>query len=120
MAGWRTFIEQQRAIGVGKVAGAGTGAERAFPEGDNSLRPARPCDAGAASRGRRRCDAAAPKPAAAIAAVRRDVRRSGDRRDTALLPTPPSDAVGNNVAFGRLTTTEDGYILATGTLVLLD
>lgn len=37
-----------------------------------------------------------------------------------LLPTPPSDAVGNNVAFGRFTTTEDGYILATGTLVLLD
>ena len=36
MAGWRTFIEQQRAIGVGKVAGAGTGAERAVPEGDNS------------------------------------------------------------------------------------
>ena len=37
-----------------------------------------------------------------------------------LLPTPPSDAVGNNVAFGRFTATEDGYILATGTLVLLD
>jgi len=37
-----------------------------------------------------------------------------------LLPTPPSDAVGNNVVFGRFTTTEDGYILATGTLVLLD
>jgi hypothetical protein len=37
-----------------------------------------------------------------------------------LLPTPPSDAVGNNAAFGRFTTTEDGYILATGTLVLLD
>jgi hypothetical protein len=31
-----------------------------------------------------------------------------------LLPTPPSDAVGNNVAFGRFTTTEHGYILATG------
>jgi hypothetical protein len=37
-----------------------------------------------------------------------------------LLPTPPSDAVGNNATFGRFTTTEDGYILATGTLVLLD
>lgn len=37
-----------------------------------------------------------------------------------LLPTPPSDAVGNNAAFGRFTTIEDGYILATGTLVLLD
>jgi hypothetical protein len=37
-----------------------------------------------------------------------------------LLPTPLSDVVGNNVAFGRFTTTEDGYILATGTLVLLD
>ena len=37
-----------------------------------------------------------------------------------LLPNPPSDAVGNNAAFGRFTTTEDGYILATGTLVLLD
>jgi len=37
-----------------------------------------------------------------------------------LLPTPPSDALGNNVAFGRFSTTEDGYILATGTLVLLD
>ena len=37
-----------------------------------------------------------------------------------MLPTPPSDAVGNNVAFGRFTTTEHGYILATGTLVLLD
>src|ERR1700676_4259363 len=48
MAGWRTFLEQQRAIGVGKLAGAGTGAERAGPGGDNSLRPARPCDEGAA------------------------------------------------------------------------
>jgi hypothetical protein len=37
-----------------------------------------------------------------------------------LLPTPPSDAVGDNVAFDRFTTTEHGYILATGTLVLLD
>jgi hypothetical protein len=37
-----------------------------------------------------------------------------------LLPTPPSDAVGNNAAFGRFTTTEDEYILATGTLVVLD
>src|SRR6516165_9503941 len=84
MAGWWTFLEQQRAIGVGsKVTGVGTGAERAVPEGDNSLRPARPCDEGAATRGRRRSDPAAPKPAAAIAAVRREVRRSGDRRDTA-------------------------------------
>jgi len=53
MAGWRTLIEQQSAIGVGKVAGAGTGAERAFPEGDNSFRPARPCDEGATTQGRR-------------------------------------------------------------------
>ena len=57
---------------VGKVAGAGAGAERAVvPDGDNSLRPAGPCDERAATRGRRRCDAAAPKPAAAGAAVRR-------------------------------------------------
>jgi len=37
-----------------------------------------------------------------------------------LLPTAPSDAVGHNAPFGTFTTTEDGYILATGTLVLLD
>src|SRR5438270_12867011 len=83
MAGWRTFIEQQRAIGVGKIAGAGTGAERAVPEGDNSIRPARPCDEGAATRGRRRCEAAVPKPAAPGAAIRREVRRSDEWRDTA-------------------------------------
>lgn len=72
-----------------------------------------------------------PEDAAAVALLRRSrlrlSRLSGERfEDLAtgeilpLLPTPPSDAVGNNVAFGRFTTTEDGYILAAGTLVLLD
>ena len=72
-----------------------------------------------------------PEDAAAVTLLRRSrlrlSRLSGERfEDLAtgetlpLLPTPPSDAVGNNVAFGRFTTTEDGYILATGTLVLLD
>ena len=72
-----------------------------------------------------------PEDAAAVTLLRRSrlrlSRLSGKRfEDLAtgetlpLLPTPPSDAVGNNVAFGRFTTTEDGYILATGTLVLLD
>ena len=72
-----------------------------------------------------------PEDAAAVTLLResrlRLSRLSGERfEDLAtgetlpLLPTPPSDAVGNNVAFGRFTTTEDGYILATGTLVLLD
>ena len=70
-----------------------------------------------------------PEDAAAVTLLRRSrlrlSRLSGERfEDLAtgetlpLLPTPPSDAVGNNVAFGRFTTTEDGYILAT--LVLLD
>ena len=72
-----------------------------------------------------------PEDAAAVTLLRRSrlrlSRLSGEKfEDLAtgetlpLLPTPPSDAVGNNVAFGRFTTTEDGYILATGTLVLLD
>ncbi len=72
-----------------------------------------------------------PEDAAAVTLLRRSrlrlARLSGERfEDLAtgetllLLPTPPSDVVGNNVAFGRFTTTEDGYILATGTLVLLD
>jgi hypothetical protein len=72
-----------------------------------------------------------PEDAAAVMLLRRSRLRlsqlSGERfKDLAtgeilpLLPTPPSDPVGNNVAFGRFTTTEDGYILATGTLVLLD
>ena len=72
-----------------------------------------------------------PEDVAAVTLLRRSrlrlSRLSGERfEDLAtgetlpLLPTPPSDAVGNNVAFGRFTTTEDGYILATGTLVLLD
>ena len=72
-----------------------------------------------------------PEDAAAVTLLRRSrlrlSRLSGETfEDLAtgetlpLLPTPPSDAVGNNVAFGRFTTTEDGYILATGTLVLLD
>ena len=73
-----------------------------------------------------------PEDAAAVTLLRRSrlrlSRLSGERfEDLAtgetlpLMPTPPSDAVGNNVvAFGRFTTTEDGYILATGTLVLLD
>ena len=72
-----------------------------------------------------------PEDAAAVTLLRRSrlrlARLSGERfEDLAsgetlpLLPTPLSDVVGNNVAFGRFTTTEDGYILATGTLVLLD
>jgi hypothetical protein len=72
-----------------------------------------------------------PEDAAAVTLLRRSrlrlARLSSERfEDLAtgeilpLLPTPPSDAVGNNRAFGRFTTTEDGYILATGTLVLLD
>src|SRR6202521_3487171 len=72
-----------------------------------------------------------PEDAAAVTLLRQSrlrlARLSSERfEDLAtgeilpLLPTPPSDAVGNNVAFGRFTTTEDGYILATGTLVLLD
>ena len=72
-----------------------------------------------------------PEDAAAVTLLRRSrlrlARLSSERfEDLAtgetlpLLPTPPSDAVGNNAAFGRFTTTEDGYILATGTLVLLD
>jgi Protein of unknown function (DUF2786) len=72
-----------------------------------------------------------PEDAAAVTLLRRSrlrlARLSSQRfEDLAtgeilpLLPTPPSDAVGNNAAFGRFTTTEDGYILATGTLVLLD
>jgi hypothetical protein len=72
-----------------------------------------------------------PEDAAAVTLLRRSrlrlARLSSERfEDLAtgetlpLLPTPPSDAVGNNTAFGRFTTTEDGYILATGTLVLLD
>ena len=72
-----------------------------------------------------------PEDAAAVMLLRRSrlrlARLSGERfEDLAsgetlpLLPTPLSDVVGNNVAFGRFTTTEDGYILATGTLVLLD
>jgi hypothetical protein len=72
-----------------------------------------------------------PEDAAALTLLRRSrlrlSRLSGEKfEDLAtgetlpLLPTPSSDAVGNNVAFGRFTTTEDGYILATGTLVLLD
>src|SRR5260370_16611535 len=72
-----------------------------------------------------------PEDAAAVTLLRRSrlrlSRLSGERFEDlatgetlSLLPTPSSDAVGNNVAFGRFTTTEDGYILATGTLVLLD
>ena len=72
-----------------------------------------------------------PEDAAAVTLLRRSrlrlARLSSERfEDLAtgetlpLLRTPPSDAVGNNRAFGRFTTTEDGYILATGTLVLLD
>ena len=72
-----------------------------------------------------------PEDAAAVTLLRRSrlrlSRLTGERfEDLAtgetlpLLPTPPSDVVGNNLAFGRFTTTEDGYILATGTLVLLD
>jgi hypothetical protein len=72
-----------------------------------------------------------PEDATAVALLRRSrlrlSRLSGERFEDLttgetlpLLPTPSSDAVGNNVAFGRFTTTEDGYILATGTLVLLD
>jgi hypothetical protein len=72
-----------------------------------------------------------PEDAAAVTLLRRSrlrlARLSSERfEDLAtgetlpLLRTPPSDAVGNNAAFGRFTTTEDGYILATGTLVLLD
>ena len=72
-----------------------------------------------------------PEDAAAVTLLCRSrlrlSRLSGERfEDLAtgetlpLRPTPPSDAVGNNVAFGRFATTEDGYILATGTLVLLD
>jgi hypothetical protein len=60
-----------------------------------------------------------PEDAAAMTLLRRSrlrlSRLSGDRfEDLAtgetlrLLPTPPSDAVGDNVAFGRFTTTEDG------------
>ena len=65
-----------------------------------------------------------PEDTAAVTLLRRSrlrlSRLSGERfEDLAtgetlpLLPTPPSDAVGNNVAFGRFSTTEDGYILAT-------
>ena len=72
-----------------------------------------------------------PEDAAAVTLLRRSrlrlARLSRERfEDLAtgeilpLLSTPPSDAVGNNTAFGRFTTTEEGYILATGTLVLLD
>jgi hypothetical protein len=72
-----------------------------------------------------------PEDAAAVMLLRRSrlrlARLSSERfEDLATgetlrpLPTPPSDAVGNNAAFGRFTTTGDGYILATGALVLLD
>lgn len=72
-----------------------------------------------------------PEDAAAVTLLRQSrlrlSRLSGERfedlatgKTLPLLPTPPSDAVGNNVAFGRFTTTEDGYILATGMLVPLD
>jgi Protein of unknown function (DUF2786) len=72
-----------------------------------------------------------PEDAAAVTLLRRSrlrlARLSSERfEDLAtgetlpLLPTPPSDTIGNNATFGRFTTTEDGYILATGTLVLLD
>src|SRR5579863_7241500 len=73
-------LEQQRAVDVGKVRWrAETDAERAVPEGDNRLRPAGPCDERAATRGHRRRDAAASKPAAAGAPVQRPIRRSGNR-----------------------------------------
>ena len=72
-----------------------------------------------------------PEDVAAITLLRRSrlrlARLTGKRlEDLAtgetlpMLPTPPSDAVGSVAAFGRFTTTEDGYILATGTLVQLN
>lgn len=72
-----------------------------------------------------------PEDAAAVRLLRRSRLRlsrlsGGKFEDLAtgeilpLLPTPSSDGVGNNVIFGRFTTTEDGYILATGTLLPLD
>jgi Protein of unknown function (DUF2786) len=73
-----------------------------------------------------------PADIAAVTLLRRSRPRlaclSGDRfEDLAtgetlrLLPTPPFLCVdGNASVFGRFTTTEDGHILATGTLVQLD
>jgi hypothetical protein len=72
-----------------------------------------------------------PEDIAAVTLLRRSrlrlARLSGEKfEDLAtgeilpLLPTPPSDAAGDSVVFGRFTTTEDGHTVATGTLVVLD